>query len=166
VLFHGISVVYPVIIQINPDRPNLHLEIKPRLPNREKFTKYDEIIQPIAEELKLKRENFPLTIVYVESLEAMGYFYQLPISWKYFSKVVGVLQCMIWVIPGASNPIPKATVAKTNRIVGTSLRSSEIMCWRNDQCLRLQLLGYFGFHQSRYDGPGHDCCSYCRNSLV
>jgi thermostable 8-oxoguanine DNA glycosylase len=46
------------------------------LPNREKFTKYDEIIQPIAEELKLKRENFPLTIVYVESLEALGYFYQ------------------------------------------------------------------------------------------
>jgi hypothetical protein len=27
-------------------------------------------------------------------------------------------------------------------------------------------LGYFGFHESRYDGPGHDCCSYCRNSLV
>ena len=53
-----------MIIQINPDRPTLYLEIKPRLPNREKFTKYDEIIQPIAEELKLKRVNFPLTIVY------------------------------------------------------------------------------------------------------
>ena len=32
------------------------------------------IIQPIAEELK--RENFPLTMVYIESLETLVYFYQ------------------------------------------------------------------------------------------
>jgi len=64
VLSKSLQYVNPVIIQINPDRPTLYLEIKPRLPNREKFTKYDEIIQPIAEELKLKRVNFPLTIVY------------------------------------------------------------------------------------------------------
>ncbi|CAC5415394.1 recQ [Mytilus coruscus] len=66
--------INPTIIQVNPDRPNLFLEIKTRLSNREKFNKYDDIVVPLAQELKTKRDKFPLTIVHVESLEALGYF--------------------------------------------------------------------------------------------
>jgi hypothetical protein len=44
------------------------------------------------------------------------------------SKVVGGLTCMILVMPGASIPIPSATVAKVNRTFGTSLINSEMMC--------------------------------------
>lgn len=38
--------------------------------------KLDAIIRPLCEEMKEKRENFPVTIVYVENLESLGYFYQ------------------------------------------------------------------------------------------
>ncbi|CAC5402622.1 unnamed protein product [Mytilus coruscus] len=75
-LFKTLQYINPTIIQVNPDRPNLFLEIKTRLSNLEKFNKYDDIVVPLAQELKTKRDKFPLTIVYVESLEALGYFYQ------------------------------------------------------------------------------------------
>lgn len=66
----------PVVITVNPDRPNLYLEIKTRLPNIHKYDKYDDIIQPLTQELKDLGDRYPVTIVYVESLEALGYFYQ------------------------------------------------------------------------------------------
>ncbi|VDH94605.1 Hypothetical predicted protein [Mytilus galloprovincialis] len=68
--------INPTIIKVNPDRPNLFIEIKTRLSNFRKFSKYDDIVVPLAQELKTKRVKFPLTIVYVESLEALGCFYQ------------------------------------------------------------------------------------------
>ena len=38
--------------------------------------KYDDLIMPVANELKKRLTNFPLTIMCVESLECLGYFYQ------------------------------------------------------------------------------------------
>lgn len=52
----------------------------------------------------------------------------LQISWRYFSIVVGGLQCIILVIHLASKPIPSATVAKIKRNVGVSFFSSG-MTW-------------------------------------
>ena len=66
----------PDIICENPDRPNIFIDVRKRLPNICKFEKYDGLIKPIAQELLEKKENFPLTIMYVESLESLGYFYQ------------------------------------------------------------------------------------------
>lgn len=67
----------PAIVQMNPDRPNICINVKTRLPNIKKSDKYDQLIMPVAEELKMSLRQFPLTIVYVESLEALGYFYQV-----------------------------------------------------------------------------------------
>ena len=66
----------PTVISENVDRPNIFLEIRKRLPNVKKFDKYDELIKPIAIELKEKKHSFPLTIMYVENIESMGYFFQ------------------------------------------------------------------------------------------
>jgi len=61
---------------VNPDRPNIYIDIKPRLPNSQKLEKYGELIGPLAQELKVKLRDFPGTIVYVESLESLGDYYQ------------------------------------------------------------------------------------------
>lgn len=42
----------PVVVAENVDRPNIFLEIRNRLPNIKKFEKYDDLIHPIALELK------------------------------------------------------------------------------------------------------------------
>ena len=36
----------------------------------------DSLIEPIAQQLQELLSDFPLTIIYVESLESLGYFYQ------------------------------------------------------------------------------------------
>lgn len=66
----------PTIIRVNPDRPNIFIEKLVRPPNITKIKKSDAIIEPLCEELKEKKLNFPVTVVYVESLECLGYFYQ------------------------------------------------------------------------------------------
>lgn len=45
-------------------------------PNNDKVKKLDTIIEPLCKELKEKKEHFPVTIVYVENLESLGYFYK------------------------------------------------------------------------------------------
>ncbi|XP_013409162.1 uncharacterized protein LOC106172806 [Lingula anatina] len=65
-----------VVVSANVDRPNIYIEICKRLPNIHKFEKLDGIIQPIAEELKEKQHDFPVTIINVDNLESLGYFYQ------------------------------------------------------------------------------------------
>ena len=67
----------PAVVKLNPDRVNICITVKNRLPNVNKSEKYDQLIMPIAQELKIHLRKFPLTIVYVESLEALGYFYQV-----------------------------------------------------------------------------------------
>jgi superfamily II DNA helicase RecQ len=66
----------PDIVWANIDRPNIYIMIEKKLPNINKIEKYDDMIMPVANELKEKLTNFLLTIMYVESLECLGYFYQ------------------------------------------------------------------------------------------
>lgn len=65
----------PTVYYENVDRPNIFLEIRKGLPNVKKFDQYDELIKPIAIELKEKKHSFPLTIMDVENIESMGYFF-------------------------------------------------------------------------------------------
>lgn len=64
------------MITENVDRQNIFLEIRARLPNIKKFEKYDDLIEPVISELREKRLLFPVTIMYVDNLEALGYFFQ------------------------------------------------------------------------------------------
>lgn len=233
-LSKSLQYINPTIIQVNPDRPNLFLEIKTRLSNREKFDKYDDIVLPIAQELKTKRDQFPLTIVYVECLEALGYFYQFinyelkedqyigdaipenrifgQFHKEYTSamkqhiiselrkedpKIRLVLATMALGMgldaPGINRIIhcrPPTTLEKYFQEIGRAGRKgqkavavmyfnnndlaknrkglSEAMvqyCRTKDKCLRVQLLQYFGFNETKFDGPVYECCSYCRQSL-
>ncbi|XP_046568495.1 LOW QUALITY PROTEIN: Bloom syndrome protein homolog [Haliotis rubra] len=63
-------------IRINPDRVNIFLEIQTRLPNIRKQEKLDNLIQPLAEDLCDRLAGFPLTVVYINNDEALGYCYQ------------------------------------------------------------------------------------------
>lgn len=66
----------PKIVSANPDRPNIFIDVQKRLPNKRKFDKFGELIDPIANELNQKLSTFPVTIVYIENLSALGYCYQ------------------------------------------------------------------------------------------
>ncbi|XP_021342947.1 uncharacterized protein LOC110443215 [Mizuhopecten yessoensis] len=63
------------VVSANPDRPNIYLQVEKRLPNIHKFEKLDQIIGPITEDLKTQLAGFPVTIVYMGSLEALSYCY-------------------------------------------------------------------------------------------
>ncbi|XP_076108871.1 ATP-dependent DNA helicase Q1-like [Mytilus galloprovincialis] len=223
--------INPTIIKVNPDRPNLFLEIKTRLSNLQKFSKYDDIVVPLAQELKTKREKFPLTIVYVESLEALGYFYQF-INYElkeeqyigeaipenrifgqfhkdYTSQMkqhilfelrkeepkLRLVLATVALGMGLDAPAitriihcrPPTTLEKYFQEVGRAGRKGQkaeaLMYYNNndlaknrkglsdamvqycktkDKCLRLQLLQYFGFNETKFNGPMYECCSYCR----
>ncbi|XP_071122553.1 ATP-dependent DNA helicase Q1-like [Mytilus edulis] len=223
--------INPTIIKVNPGRPNLFLEIKTRLSNLQKFSKYDDIVVPLAQELKTKQDKFPLTIVYVESSEALGYFYQfinyelkeeqyigeaIPenIIFGQFHKdytsqmkqhilfelrkeepklrlvLATVALGMGLDAPGVTRIIhcrPPTTLEKYFQEVGRAGRKGQkaeaLMYYNNndlaknrkglsdamvqycktkDKCLRLQLLQYFGFNETKFNEPMHECCSYCR----
>ncbi|XP_062621285.1 uncharacterized protein LOC134282890 [Saccostrea cucullata] len=62
-------------IVANPDRPNIYLEIRKRLPNIRKYEKYDEILKTIGSEILVQLEAFPVTLVYCDNLESVGYSY-------------------------------------------------------------------------------------------
>lgn len=64
-----------VVVAVKVDRPKIFLEIRNKLPNIKKIEKYDDLIHPIALELKEKMHAFPVTIMYIENLEAMGFFF-------------------------------------------------------------------------------------------
>ncbi|CAC5399354.1 unnamed protein product [Mytilus coruscus] len=231
ILSKTLQYINPTIIQVNPDRPNFFLEIKTRLSKCEKFNKYDDIVVPLAQELKTKRDKFPLTIVYVESLEDLGYFYQF-INYElkeeqYISdtvpenRIVGQfhkdyttqmkqhvlfelrkeepkLRLVLATValgmgldaPGITRIIhcrPPTTLEKYFQEVGRAGRKgqkaealmyfnnsdlaknckglSDAMvqyCRAKDKCLRLQLLQYFCFNETQFNGPVYECCSYCR----
>lgn len=64
------------VVKLNPDRPNIFFEVRKRLPNNRKFDKLDDIISPLASKLKNLLLEFPVTILYMENLEALGYAYK------------------------------------------------------------------------------------------
>lgn len=70
----------PVVVERNPDRPNLHLSVY-RRPNSgdDKIT---EPLEDLAKELKMKREAMPRTLIY-GNLEACGD------GFDYFGSVLG-----------------------------------------------------------------------------
>lgn len=59
----------------NPDRPNIYLEVKNRLPNIHKFGTFEKILDGISGEFSEKLDKYPVTIVYCDNLEAIGYSY-------------------------------------------------------------------------------------------
>lgn len=63
------------IISVNPDRPNIFIEKRKRLPNIHKYEKLEQLIEPLAKELAEQLSQFPVTIMYMESLDAVGYCY-------------------------------------------------------------------------------------------
>ena len=63
-------------IQKNPNRENVFLDKKMRLPNQHGTTSYERILIPIAEELSEKRETYPITIIYMR-LKYCGFAYAL-----------------------------------------------------------------------------------------
>lgn len=64
------------IINKNPNRENVFLDKKTRLPNQYGSASYEEILKPIAEELLQRREKYPMTIIYMK-LKYCGFAYQL-----------------------------------------------------------------------------------------
>ncbi|XP_053402587.1 uncharacterized protein LOC123550711 [Mercenaria mercenaria] len=60
----------------NPDRPNIYIEQKERLSNIHKYEKYDAILCDITQEIKEKKSDFPVTIMYCDNLESLGYCFQ------------------------------------------------------------------------------------------
>ena len=60
----------------NPDRPNIYIEVKRRLPNIKKYEKYEEIMDEIIAEIKERKTEYPVTIVYCDNLESLGYCFQ------------------------------------------------------------------------------------------
>ncbi|XP_069123906.1 ATP-dependent DNA helicase Q1-like [Argopecten irradians] len=224
-------------VTMNPDRSNIYIEVKPRLPNSRKTDKFDELIDPLSCELKSKLLAFPVTIVYVENLEALGYYYQYlnstlgelqyaPISNKipegrifaqYHTEYTADMKTHILRELQKDNPhirLVVATVAlgmgldspSITRVIHcrppTSLekylqeigragragqKATAIMyhnksdiaknrtgmtaemvkfCNNVDSCLRLQLVKYFGFQTTTFEGPMDECCSNCRQSLL
>ena len=62
------------VLKVSPNRENLYLSLQKRL--QKKFDSYDNILKPIAIELNIKREFYPMTIIYMK-LQYCGYAYKL-----------------------------------------------------------------------------------------
>ncbi|XP_068761461.1 ATP-dependent DNA helicase Q1-like [Montipora capricornis] len=75
------------IVARNPNRVNTYLDKKPHLSNHHGNESYDKILVPIANELAIQRENYPMTIIYLK-LKYCGYAYGL------FERVLKDKQCV------------------------------------------------------------------------
>ena len=64
------------IVALNPNRVNIYLDKKVRLSNHHGNKSYNQILEPVAKDLALKRENYPMTIIYLK-LKYCGYGYGL-----------------------------------------------------------------------------------------
>ena len=64
------------IVARNPNRVNIYLDKKVHLSNYHGNESYDRILEPIANELVIQRENYPMTIIYLK-LKHCGYAYGL-----------------------------------------------------------------------------------------
>lgn len=75
------------IVARNPNRVNIYLDKKLRLSNHHGNESYDKILVPIANELAIQRENYPMTIIYLK-LKYCGYAYGL------FERILKDKQCV------------------------------------------------------------------------
>ena len=73
----------PTIIKINPDRENIYFASYTRKSTGD--AKLEEIIEPLMQQLKHERQEFPLTLVY-SNLETISDCYM------YFSEMLGTEQ--------------------------------------------------------------------------
>ena len=62
-------------IKVSPNRPNLFISKAIRKSNNKGYEGYDIILNPIAEELNVKWDSYPMTIVYLK-LKYCGYAFQ------------------------------------------------------------------------------------------
>ena len=66
----------PKAVRAPVDRANIFIWKEKRKPNNNVFDSYDDILKPIAEELKVKKLTYPLTIIYMP-LKWCGYRFRL-----------------------------------------------------------------------------------------
>ena len=64
------------VVAANPNRSNIFYDKKMRMSNHHGYESYDQILIPIANELALQREKYPMTIIYLK-LKYCGYAYGL-----------------------------------------------------------------------------------------
>ena len=64
------------VVAANPNRSNIYYDKKMRMSNHHGYESYDRIVIPIAKELALQREKYPMTIIYLK-LKYCGYVYGL-----------------------------------------------------------------------------------------
>ena len=70
------------IVNANPNRVNIYLDKKVRMSTHHGFASYDQILLPIAHDLAVQCEKYPMTIVYLK-LKYCAYVYNL------FERVLG-----------------------------------------------------------------------------
>lgn len=64
------------VVSANPNRKNIFLDKKMRMSNHHIYESYSDILLPIAHDLALQRENYPMTTIYMK-LKYCGYAYGL-----------------------------------------------------------------------------------------
>lgn len=82
-IVHSLALMDPSYVEINPDRPNIFLASYARPSHGD--DKLDRILSPIVDELKEKRQDFPLTLIY-------GNLATIAECYCFFSNKMGVLQ--------------------------------------------------------------------------
>lgn len=85
--------VDPVIVEVNPDRPNIMYKKIFRQASTKTFEDLDHIAENLCKELQEKRLNFPMTILYTD-LDCIEYLYE------YFEYKMGELQYEEKPVPG------------------------------------------------------------------
>ena len=70
------------IVNANPNRVNIYLDKKVRMSTHHGFASYDQILLPIAHDLAVQCEKYPMTITYLK-LKYCGYAHNL------FERVLG-----------------------------------------------------------------------------
>ncbi|XP_052216311.1 uncharacterized protein LOC127834484 isoform X2 [Dreissena polymorpha] len=217
----------------NPDRPNIYLEKKERLPNIHKFEKYDLIMSEVLAQLKDKYIDFPVTIMHCDNLESLGYCFQLLChelgTRAYFpesstlpeDRIVAQFhkdyteRMKIHIISELRKQNPKVRLVLATVALGMGLNAPSIatvihmrppttlekymqeigragrngkpakaLCYFNtsdiaknrkgldnamrayiqntDKCLRLHLVGHFGYNSVLFSGEKAMCCSNCK----
>ena len=70
------------VVNANPNRVNIYLDKKVRMSTHHGIASYDQILLPIARDLAIQCEKYPMTIMYLK-LKYYGYAYNL------FERVLG-----------------------------------------------------------------------------